>query len=412
MLTRKAALVLSASVILAAGSLVMHSYAAALAAVALWVLFAVNAFSVLPPKIEVSIEPATTEMVEDQRVEVDIHVENGSSRHLFLEQRLSSPETFELAGTEDALVVLEGQEARDWSIVFRPRLLGGYEVGPLDLRVRDPSSFRAREHEVGQTRRVLVLPRREDLKTAPVELGETIRFFGAHEASHPGDGFEFYTLRPWEQGDTIRMVNWRATARSDELIVNQRARESFVSVAVLLDATAPTFEGRLVNAPFACCARAVATLVDHLIANRDEVSFHLVAERVETIHPQAAERQLRSILRTTAMTKPAGRQRWDDVIDDVLPTLKPGQPVVLASPFETDPTVIPAIRQLAAREHQLLALSAPTDLPSTKAMEDEGQLRARHRSVVKQEIRRAGGRFVEVGKDRTLQEAFLEAVMA
>lgn len=409
--TRKAAGLLTATIVLAGLALMLQAYAAAVAAGALWLLFSVNAFAILPPELEVDLDPGSTEVVEGQLVEVDIHAENRGSRSLFFQQRLALPSVFESGADQGGYVNFEAEEARRWTVAFRPQLLGGYEIGPLEARVVDPSGFRVFTRTIGDSRHLLVRPRREDIKTAPVELGETVRFFGIHEATQPGEGFEFYTLRPWEQGDTIRMVNWRATARSDEIIVNQRARESFVSVAVFLDRTASTFRGRLVTSPYAQCARAVATLVDHLLDNRDEVSVHILSDGVETIHPQAAQRQLRTVLRSMATGRPSGRQRWDETVEDVLPSLKPSQPVVLASPFETDPTVLPAIRDLAARDHQIIALSAPTDWPAEMADTEQARARRKNRELARQEIRRGDGLFVEVGEDRPLGEAFLEAVM-
>lgn len=411
MLTRKAAGVLAAVVGLASASILVNAYGAAVLAVALLILFSLNAFAVLPPRLEVEVDEGPGEVSEDQRTEIRVDVENPTSRSMFFEQRLGVPDTFDVEGAHGQFATFAGEEERSWTVAFRPRLLGGYHVGPLEVRVRDPSSFRVRDHELGPERRMLVKPRHGDLKTSPIELGETVRFFGLHEATQPGEGFEFYTLRGWEDGDTISMVNWRATARTDDLMVNQRARESFVKVAVLLDATEHTFQGRLISSPFAECARAVATLTGHLLDNRDEVSFHVLTDEVETIHPQAAERQRRTIMETMATTQPGGRVRWEDVIDDLLPTLNPAQPIVIASPFETDPSVIPALRSLAARDHQILALSAPTDWPDD-APEEMVEIRRQHRDVIKQEIRRAGGDFVEVGMDRPLGEAFLEAVMA
>jgi uncharacterized protein (DUF58 family) len=50
-----------------------------------------------------------------------------------------------------------------------------------------------------------------------------------------GGDTEFERLRPYQRGDEIRHVDWRATARKDELVVRQFQAESNQNVVFLLD---------------------------------------------------------------------------------------------------------------------------------------------------------------------------------
>lgn len=413
MLTRKAAVALAAAGAIAVLAVSTQSYAAAVLAAAIVLLFAVNAFYAAAPDLEGELAIGAGEVSEEQRVDVELRLANRSASSVVFERRLATPDVFEAGDAGTRRVAMAPGEDRSWAMGPHPRLFGGYEIGPVELRVRDPSAFRVEEHTIGASRKLLVRPLVEELDTVPLRLGDEVRFFGVHGTNQPGDGFEFYTLRQWQEGDSIRSVNWRATARTgdDELIVNQRARESYVSVAVLLDGSRSAFEGRVIDSPYANCGRAVASLAAFLLDNRDEVQFRLLGDQTQVVHPQAAARQLRRITEAISTTRPSGTFRWDEAVDDLLPTLNPAQPVVLASAFETDPTIVPAVKRLAAREHSVLVVSAPTRWRAGQRPE-HAELRRRHRAMVRDEVRRSGGTFVDVGQDRPLTEAFLEAVIA
>ena len=50
-----------------------------------------------------------------------------------------------------------------------------------------------------------------------------------------GGDTEFERLRPYQRGDEIRHVDWRATARKDDVVVRQFQAESNQNVVFLLD---------------------------------------------------------------------------------------------------------------------------------------------------------------------------------
>jgi uncharacterized protein (DUF58 family) len=64
-----------------------------------------------------------------------------------------------------------------------------------------------------------------------LEIGETA-------LETPGRGTEFYELRKYVAGDEDRQINWKATARVGELMVNERMREVGATYLLVLDARA------------------------------------------------------------------------------------------------------------------------------------------------------------------------------
>lgn len=90
-----------------------------------------------------------------------------------------------------------------------------------------------------QEERLLVYPRFTPLQYLHVAAGRRFHPGGVALASHLGDSFEFLGNREYRQGDNIRDIDWRATARLQQAIVREYREEYFLRVAVVLDTHVP-----------------------------------------------------------------------------------------------------------------------------------------------------------------------------
>jgi uncharacterized protein (DUF58 family) len=90
-----------------------------------------------------------------------------------------------------------------------------------------------------EERALLVYPRFTPL--ARLEVGGGRRFHpgGVAFASSVGDATEFLGNREFRQGDSIRDVDWKATARLQRPVVREYREEYFLRVAIVLDTHLP-----------------------------------------------------------------------------------------------------------------------------------------------------------------------------
>ncbi|MBP66162.1 MAG: DUF58 domain-containing protein, partial [Euryarchaeota archaeon] len=51
----------------------------------------------------------------------------------------------------------------------------------------------------------------------------------------PGQGSEFYSLREYVPGDPFKNINWKAFARTGDLMVNEKCRDAVTDLYLLLD---------------------------------------------------------------------------------------------------------------------------------------------------------------------------------
>ena len=130
-------------------------------------------------------------------------------------------------------------------------------VGPLGLAARQGS------HEVPW--RVRVLPAFTSRRHLPSRLARLRELDGRTAVMVRGQGTEFDSLREYVEGDDVRSVDWRATARAAEVMVRTWRPERDRRVLLLLDC-GRTAAARVGDAPRLDAAMDAALLLAALAA--------------------------------------------------------------------------------------------------------------------------------------------------
>ena len=87
------------------------------------------------------------------------------------------------------------------------------------------------------------------------------------------DGLEFADTRQFVPGDRLRSVNWRASARRGELIVNERHPDRNADVVLFLDSFAEARSDDEADGTLERAVRAAATLAGRYLERRDRVGL-------------------------------------------------------------------------------------------------------------------------------------------
>lgn len=112
---------------------------------------------------------------------------------------------------------------------------GRYRFEETVVVLEDPFGLARAELRLESAGALLVYPRL-------VELGELFTETGAHRIDgrrlllRRPTGFDLHSVREWEQGESLRMVHWRSTARRGQLMVKELEHAPRDEIAVLLDA--------------------------------------------------------------------------------------------------------------------------------------------------------------------------------
>lgn len=131
-------------------------------------------------------------------------------------------------------------------------------IGPLEVRMSDPFGLAARSVPAAPPVELIVWPAVERV-TAPLPAAGRDDDAGAPSHLAPS-GDEFYALRPYADGDDLRRVHWRASAKRDDLVVRQNERPGRGTVTIILDTGAAAYQGDAFERAVAAAASiAVAT---------------------------------------------------------------------------------------------------------------------------------------------------------
>lgn len=114
---------------------------------------------------------------------------------------------------------------------------GVHTIGPFHLVVTDPFGLTRRGIRLGGVEPVTVTPAivaLPPLTEFPGEAGGSL-----HTATHQlGEGADNLIPRAYAPGDSMRRINWRASAHHGELMVRQEEQESTPEATVVLDRSA------------------------------------------------------------------------------------------------------------------------------------------------------------------------------
>lgn len=128
-----------------------------------------------------------------------------------------------------------GQVARaNYKIATSRR--GTLILGPAIVEVADPLGLSRRSKKLGQATEITVYPQTVDIylphpKTGAGELVEAIK----RAIRHQPTSSEFRSMREYSQGDDPRRINWKVSAKREDLVVNEYETEIAIDTLITLD---------------------------------------------------------------------------------------------------------------------------------------------------------------------------------
>ncbi|WP_410575083.1 DUF58 domain-containing protein [Amycolatopsis sp. cmx-4-61] len=187
---------------------------------------------------------------------------------------------------------------------LQPVLRGIQQVGPLRATITDPFGLCEFERELIGHSRLVVVPRVVALWGLPSGAGIGVGDDGTVRL-HAGQGEADVIVRQYRQGDDLRKVHWRSTARRDEIMVRVEERPWRGGTTVLLDHRAAAHHGTGPAASLEWAVSFAASAALHL--RRSGHRVRLVSEHGVTL----------------ADTPGDGGDHYDHVVLDALAALQP-----------------------------------------------------------------------------------------
>jgi uncharacterized protein (DUF58 family) len=223
---------------------------------------------------------------------VTITIDNPNVRMLRALVRDAWPPSAGATPPRARVLVPPGGQA-DVTITLRPTRRGDRVAETITVCSLGPLGLAGRQgrHRLPWT--VRALPPFRSRRHLPGKLAQLRELDGQHRIMRPGQGSEFDSLREYVIGDDVRAIDWRSTARRQDVLIRTWRPERDRRIVIVLD-TGRTSAGRVGGYPRLDAAMDAAQLLTALAAR--------AGDRVDLI---AVDRQVRARVlapaRTTAL---------------------------------------------------------------------------------------------------------------
>jgi uncharacterized protein (DUF58 family) len=244
---------------------------------------------------------STDRITEGLDVTISIQVDNENTRvdELHLSE-LSSYRFQNLEGDYSKVAQLNPGESTNYEYTFRG-WRGSYRFKGLLARATDPFGlFEIREH-LPVAENVLIFPQTTDLKAIPIRPPQTKGFSGPIPSRKSGTGMDFFGVRQYRLGDSLRRINWRTSERHTvNLFTNEYEQERIADVSLILDARPHcdiAFQGRRL---FEYSVHAAASLAEMFLNQGHCISMVVYSAVISRVFPGYGKVQHERVLKSLA----------------------------------------------------------------------------------------------------------------
>lgn len=318
------------------------------------------------PAVTVELELETDRTLEQAEVESTmlVRAEGPVDR---LELLVDLPINVDVDDGTDAYAFRLGPgQERVIPLTLRCARWGVYQLGDVHVRARDPFRLVVWEQRTPGRHRLKAYPRPIELRRilAPVE---TQAFAGSEVARARGDGVEYADIRDFVAGDRVRSINWRASARRQRLIVNERHPERNTDVVIFLDSFVDV--RGVGRSTLEEAVRAGTSLASRYLERRDRVGLVGFGGTLRWLQPGMGLRQGYRLIETMLETGAEPTYVWRDI--NLIPArvLPPKALIVGLTPL-VDPRFAAALSDLRARRFDVVVVEVdPVPLVDERSSE-------------------------------------------
>jgi uncharacterized protein (DUF58 family) len=159
---------------------------------------------------------------------------------------------------------IEPRGRSEVTYLVRSDVRGRYQLGPLAIRLTDPFGMCELQRSFSAKDTLIVTPQVHRLPSAQL-AGEWTGSGESRARSVASAGEDDAATREYHQGDDLRRVHWRSTARLGQLMVRREEQPWQSRCTILLDSRAMAHSGEGPASSFEWAVSAAASIGVHLV---------------------------------------------------------------------------------------------------------------------------------------------------
>jgi uncharacterized repeat protein (TIGR01451 family) len=215
-------------------------------------------------------------------------------------------------GSTRRLVALPDGGSVTWTYTLQGRR-GYYALKKVHATVSEHLGLARLEQDLPTDGQLFILPPILRLRRVAIQPRRTRIFSGTIPARQGGSGVEFFNVREYQQGDSPRWINWRATARhTQDVFSNEFEQERAADVGLILDGRHRTndFGTRSI---FENSILATAALADTFLNAGNRVGLLFYGRQIVWTMPGYGKVQSERILHDLSRLEPGDSQTFSEL---------------------------------------------------------------------------------------------------
>ncbi|AZG46981.1 DUF58 domain-containing protein [Gordonia insulae] len=275
-------------------------------------------------------------------------------------------------------VVVPTGERRALTTVLRPTRRGDRRAVRVTIRRAGPLGIAGRQGSQYVAGHVRALPPFGSRKHLPSRLARLRQLDGRSAVRIRGQGTEFDSLRDYVEGDDVRSIDWRATARRRSTVVRTWQPEKDRHIVIVLD-TSRTSAGRVGDVPRLDAAMDAALLLAALASHAgDRVDLIAGDRRVHRrVVGSGRTTLLNDLVNAMAPLEPALLEAdWPMLGAEVAKISRQRALLVLLTPLEpaaVEESLLPPLSVLAQRYRVVIGSVSDPALPEMLDRRDDAR---------------------------------------
>ncbi|WP_430613335.1 DUF58 domain-containing protein [Flavobacterium sp. JP2137] len=193
--------------------------------------------------------------------------------------------------------IAPGQEVA-LNYALRPTARGEYTFGNLNIYVSSPLGLLSKRYRFDANQTVPTYPSFLHMKQYDLlAFSKYKQPYGFRKIRKLGTTTEFEQIKEYVSGDDIRTINWKATAKKNQLMVNQYQDENAQSIYLIID------KGRVMKMPFEGLSlldyaiNATLALSHVILKKKDKLGLFTFSKKIDNrVAAESKSVQMRQIM--------------------------------------------------------------------------------------------------------------------
>ncbi len=254
--------------------------------------------------------------------------------------------------------------------VSAPR--GVYSWEAVSARASDPFGLFELRRNLPFSSELRVRPSPLKIHSVAFQPRATLHAPGPTVARLAGSGTDFWGIREYRPGDSLRRLNWRLAGRYPRrLFTNQYQSEEIADFGLIVDARSLIGSQEVESAMFEASIRAAAALAEVLLGKGNRVALLVFGENTSCLFPAYGKRQLNFVMHELCRAR-LGRNLPFRYLEYFPTRVFPAQSVVIV--FSTlDPQDIDTYARLRSYGYEVVLISPdPVELDARGIKQSAG----------------------------------------